>query len=176
VIPYLDVHADVDLHVLIDRCVDLHPASLERREAVLRHGHLPELGPPAAHLARHQSIEPRLLHGARARGVVHRHLSGGTPRRGGGRGPFDLHPCAVAAEVGRGRGLEGARVWASGRKEPEEERREVYNPRVIGPDEKLVPASPTVQLPFQTWAEQYCSKSSELSTYQIAVELFRKCR
>ena len=78
-IPHLDVHADVDLHVLIDGCVDLHPAALERREAVLRHGHLPELGLPAAHLARHQSIEPRLLHSGRTHVVGHRHLSGGIP-------------------------------------------------------------------------------------------------
>ena len=123
-IPHLDVHADVDLHVLIDWCVDLHPAALERREAVLRHGHLPELGLPAAHLARHQSIEPRLLHGGRPRGVVPRHLSGGTPCRGGGLGPLDLHPFAVAAEVGRSRGLEGARVWVSERKNLKN-----YNPR-----------------------------------------------
>jgi hypothetical protein len=80
--PYLEVHAYIDLHVLVYGFVDFHPASLERREPVLRHGHFPELGPPAAHLIRRQSIEPRLLHGARPRRVVHRHLRGGNPRRG----------------------------------------------------------------------------------------------
>ena len=135
-IPHLDVHADVDLHVLIDGSVDLHPAALERREAVLRHWHLPELGLPAAHLARHQSIEPRLLHGGWPRGVVHRHLSERTTRRGGGRGPFDLHTFAVAAEVGgkgaRGRGLEGARVWVSGRKSPKRRKERFITHGLLG--------------------------------------------
>ncbi len=47
---YLQVHADIDLHLLEDRSVDLHPVLLDRCISMRRHENLPELKLPATHL------------------------------------------------------------------------------------------------------------------------------
>lgn len=55
----LEVHPYINLHLLIDRGVDLHPAPFQRREAVLRHRYLPKLNLPVRHLMRFQRLELR---------------------------------------------------------------------------------------------------------------------